>query len=593
VSRRSLAMALPWLLTTGLAAQSPRDARRPVVPAAGQIIGRVVSPGVEPKPLRRARVTLSGPALQIGRTTITRDDGTFAFDALPPGGYSLAALKSGYIAMQYGATGPGRPGLPVSVAAGGRQTITIVMPRGSVITGIITGTDGQPLAGQQIRAMRYRLVPPRGDRRLVEVGGSNVIFGLPAGTYVVSARPRASAEVFGDGLRTVNSAEVRQALADVRRARDQRTPGPPAAPPPRSSAAQEPVARVAFTPVFYPGTTSASQARPITLGPGEERTGVDFDIDYVPVARISGSVVGPGGGATRAYVRLIPDQQDALVEGAGFRGVTTEANGAFAFDAVPPGRYVLAARASSGGSMALRYDAATTLWASSEVVVGGQDITGVVLVPVPGITLEGRLVFEGQRPPPRLTDLRMVGVPLSALNAAGGSPVASIASDGRLTVFGMPPGVYWPEFTPGVRNPIGAWWLKSLAIEGRELLDAPLDLGASATDLVLTFADTASQLGGRAVMPSGDPAANAMVVVFPVEPRARFFNSRRIAAVPIDAQGRYVVRNLPPGEYHVAASAALDQFDWFDPDVLQKLAALASKVTIRGDEAVMLDVMVR
>lgn len=601
--RGMLFAALLWPLTGGLAAQVPRDRPRAPVASPGQIAGRVISGEAEPKPLRRARVTLNSSALQSGRTTITRDDGTFVFDGLPAGQYALAAVKSGYIAMQYGATGPGRPGLPVTVTAGGRQTITFTIPRGSVITGMITGADGQPLSGQQVRALRSRIVPPRGDRQLVDVPGSNAvtddrgiyrIFGLPAGTYLVAARPRPAAEIFGDGLRTVDSAEVRQALADARRARDQRTPGPPPAPSPsRQSIAPEPAARVAFAPVFYPGTTSTAQARAVTLGPGEERGSVDFDVAYVPVARISGSVVGASGSGTRAYVRLIPDPTDALIDAAGFRGVTTEANGAFAFDSVPPGRYVLSVRASSDGAMPLRYDAATALWASTELVVGGQDITGVVLVPTPGVTLQGRILFEGKRSPPSLSGIRSFALPLSAATSPGGNPMAWIRDDGRFTLYGMPPGIYWPEYAVGIRISVGAWWLKSIAMEGRELLDAPLDLRASSEDVVVRFADSASQLTGRALFVSGSPATNAMVVVFSVDRRGWFFNSRRIAVASIDALGRYDVRNLPPGEYHVVASAALDPLEWFDPESLEKLAPSAAKVAIRGDEAVTHDITVR
>ena len=52
---------------------------------------------------------LYAPAAGVsGRTTITRDDGTFVFEGLPTGQYALAAVKSGYIGLQYGATGPGR-----------------------------------------------------------------------------------------------------------------------------------------------------------------------------------------------------------------------------------------------------------------------------------------------------------------------------------------------------------------------------------------------------------------------------------------------------------------------------------------------------
>jgi hypothetical protein len=354
----------------------------------------------------------------------------------------------------------------------------------------------------------------------------------------------------------------------------------------------EPAARVAFAPVFYPGTTRASQARLITVGPGEERTAIDVELDYVPVARIGGTVIGAGGASSQAYVRLVPDPQETLAGQSGFRGITTSPDGTFAFDNVPPGRYVLAARASPDGATALHYDAARALWASTELVIDGQDILNVVLSPVPGITLEGRLVFRGHRPPPRLSELRGLGLPLTS-RVVPGSPMAVIAGDGRFSVYGMPAGTYWPDFQAGIRSPLGAWWLKSIVIEGREMLDAPLDLRNSSTGATVTFGDTASDLRGRVVNAAGEPGVNRTVVVFPADRAGWFFNSRRIAAVPVDGEGRYVVRNLPAGDYLIVARPDLDQFEWFNPLTLEKLASSAAKLTIREDEAVTLDIQVR
>jgi hypothetical protein len=242
--------------------------------------------------------------------------------------------------------------------------------------------------------------------------------------------------------------------------------------------------------------------------------------------------------------------------------------------------------------MDVRYDPATSLWASTELVVGGQDVTGVVLAPIPGITLEGRLVFEGTRAPPSIQRLSGMGLPLSSGTLPGAGPVVALSANGRFTTYGMPPGVYWPEFPVGIRTPIGAWWLKSIAIEGREALDGPLDLQTSTRNVVVTLSDTASELTGHVTSPAGEPATNAMVVVFPVDRRGWFFYSRRIAQAPVDAQGRYVVRNLPPGDYLMVVSATLEAFEWFDRDTLEKLAPSAVKVSIRGNEAVTRDISV-
>ena len=89
---------------------------------------------------------------------------------------------------------------------------------------------------------------------------------------------------------------------------------------------------------------------------------------------------------------------------------------------------------------------------------------------------------------------------------------------------------------------------------------------------------------------TGEPAANSTVVVFPVERAGWFFNSRRIAAAPLDAQGRFVVRNLPAGDYLIVARADLDQLEWFNPVTLEKLAPSAAKLTIRNDEVITHDI---
>jgi hypothetical protein len=173
-----------------------------------------------------------------------------------------------------------------------------------------------------------------------------------------------------------------------------------------------------------------------------------------------------------------------------------------------------------------------------------------------------------------------------------GALVAQLTADGRFRMYGGPPGLYWLEYPAGIRNPIGAWWLKSIAIDGREVLDAPLALNASANATV-TFADTASELRGRVTGAGGEPTANYTVIVFPVARERWFFNSRRIASAPLDAQGRYVVHNLPAGDYLIVARNDLDQFEWFNPATLEQLTPSAAKLTIRDGETVTFDVAIR
>lgn len=145
----------------------------------------------------------------------------------------------------------------------------------------------------------------------------------------------------------------------------------------------------------------------------------------------------------------------------------------------------------------------------------------------------------------------------------------------------------------GLREPVGQWWLKSVAIGGREMLDAPLELRQSADDAVVVFSDRASALTGVVRDAGGTPVADVWVVAFAAHPPAWFHNSRRVAAVKTGADGTYAIRNLPAGAYHVAAAFDLDTGEWFDPAVLKMLVPASARIEIAEHEQKTADVVTR
>src|SRR5688572_10034831 len=90
--------ALPGVVlaaaTAGLAGQQPaRDSsaapQAAAAPATARISGRV-STSDTGRPLKGARVTLTAPTLSGGRSLTTDESGTFDFQDLPAGRYTLA-----------------------------------------------------------------------------------------------------------------------------------------------------------------------------------------------------------------------------------------------------------------------------------------------------------------------------------------------------------------------------------------------------------------------------------------------------------------------------------------------------------------------
>jgi hypothetical protein len=135
--------------------------------------------------------------------------------------------------------------------------------------------------------------------------------------------------------------------------------------------------------------------------------------------------------------------------------------------------------------------------------------------------------------------------------------------------------------------------LKSIAIDGRELLDRPFDLRQNADTAIVTFSDRASMLAGVARDAQGMPADGTAVIAFGVDESSWFTNSRRVAGVHARADGTYSIRNLPAGDYFIVASYDVMPGEWFDPALLQRLTAGAMRVSLGEYEARTQDVVLK
>lgn len=592
-----LLVPLALLLVQGAHAQQRRDN----VPAAhrgdASITGVVLSDEEDPRPLRRARVMISGSELDAARAAITTDDGLFRFDGLPAGRYSLTAMKEGRPPLAFGASEPRRPGRAITLGNGEVRHVTLRLPPGAVITGMLSDPQGDPAPGQRVVILSRRFSPATGDQRLLPVPDINQvtddrgiyrIFGLPAGSYLVAALPRLSEGSAGD-VTVVSREEVQRALADVAERRVSTRPGMPA--PARPSSAPPPKrASVAFAPTYYPGTIVESRATFIDLAAGAVRSGVDFDLDYVPLATISGFLtVPPGLRATLTLNVAAPATPHEM------RGIASpDADGRFTFRRVQPGHYVIHARAFPPAVRRGDPPGETGFWAATEVIVSGEDLDGVALALEPTLTLSGEVTFDSTTAAaPVFQHLRF---PLQiASRGATPAPLPNVVIDGStVSLSGVLPGPYRMSVPPrGIRSRIGRWWLKSIRIDGQEVLDAPLVLSRHSKRLDITFSDRASELSGTIADGAGAPVTDAFAIVFADDPSTWFLHSRRVAAARLTAAGRYVVSNLPAGNYLIAVSADLDNNEWFDPERLQALRVGATGVTIAEDQVKRQNLVVR
>lgn len=560
--RAALTAAAVLLTSSTLAAQPAGQRTPPRMLQAGQPapVGTAVLRGVvvaadTGAPIRRAQVRASAPGAQETRTTLTDEQGRFELRELAGGRYTITATKGGFITLQYGQRRPSEPGTPVDLAAG--QTIeklVVGLPRGSVITGRIVDEFGEPLTGAQVRVLRYGYAA--GARRLLPAGqsdrtddqGTFRVFGLPPGEYVVSATLNEDRALFR----------------------------------PRAGGADDD-ATTGYAPTYFPGTTNAGDAQRVTVGLGQEVSGIGFGLSLMPLAKVSGRVVGLAGLELAGMVLAMPDDMVRQAMSPP-RGAAVNADGTFELRGLAPGRYtlVVGGRGRRGG------DEPT---GRASITVSGVDLAGITIGLAPPAVVRGVVVTDSGAVGLRSSQVRVSFTPSQPAgadtfrNRGGGIngdftfELAGITEPGYLRV-----------------TPPSGWFLKAILRDGQNLTDEPLALepGAQMNGVRVVLTQTASGVSGSVRDDRGAAVLDATVVVFPDDENQWVYQSRFIRTARPDTSGRFEITGLPAGDdYRVVALQGLEDGQASDPVFLASLREQSQRLSLAEGEAKSLDLKLR
>ena len=348
--RDTAIVAVLLAFLAGLNTTAQAQARRGSAPEAtgpgaiprrdASIVGHVLTPDSN-SPVRVADVVAMS---RNGRrvSTTTDENGAYQLEQLTEGEWLVTASKGGYVTWQFGQRRPYQTPPPIALKRGERFTADIPLTRGGAISGRVYDPTGDALAGLQVRV--YRATMEQGTRRLKAVGvpdmtddtGSYRVYGLPPGDYFVAASLRV--------------------------------------------APYDSIVETTYSPTYFPGTGSLSEAQRIKLGIGGEASAT-FPLLSLRSTRISGVVLNGAGAPADAFLNLVSEGSELGVPtGAG--GVT-RSDGTFTLADVSPGRYVLKATLRGDGP-----DESASL----PVVVDGDELTGVTLVTGRPATVLGTIV---------------------------------------------------------------------------------------------------------------------------------------------------------------------------------------------------------
>ena len=337
---------------------------------------------------------------------------------------------------------------------------------------------------------------------------------------------------------------------------------------------------------FYGSPNLPEIATIVTVAPGDDRTGVKFQLTPASGLRLRGIVQGPKRTSGRS-------RGDIAVAGSGtvpfdLEVATTVSgpDGAFSFNALSGGTYVLRAAERPRPINPIRMPAVSsstsTLLGSTTIVVNDRDIDDFVLQLRPGARVSGRVTFENAVTP-QPGPVASTSVWLDRVDDRASEP-SNLDRFGQFTTAGLPPGRY--RVRVGV-IPVG-WMFKSAMFEGRDVADEPFELESEDVHgVVVTFSTQGTRLSGVIRSERGQPDPETSVLIYPAipsmwTPTTSLF---RMRSTRPSTTGAYTVTSLPAGEYYVVAVPEEQSANWQDPKRLAELALHAARVRIVDGEA--------
>jgi hypothetical protein len=437
--------------------------------------------------------------------------------------------------------------------------ITIPMSKGGVLAGRVLDPGGEPVEHANVEAL---MLPAAGGHPQQRGGASTNDLGefrlahLEAGRYLLLVVPRylPQSQVDAGDAGAPGEAEEAQPLA-----------------------------------TFYPGVSAIDQAQPITIARDQSIAGIDLTmIERVP-ATVRGVVVDAAGQPVTCCGSV---SARPLVEGgtwfAGINGTGIRQDGSFQLK-LAAGEYELVANVMPRAAKAPP-SPGSEQFGRLTLSVGG-DMSGVTVMVGKGARISGRIVLDGDGPPP------VAANPNVSLVAFVGGADGSMCRPGHLELN--------PDLTftidgvsgtcvPTPESSLGNWRVRSIQYNGRELIDQPTSLepGQELRDVRVVLSDRRAGLSVHATDDTGAPTSDFIALVMPADKARRIEGSSYFRAIVLplastrsnapDAASPRVgsLSGMLPGDYLVIALDDVD-LDWQrDLALVETLAPFATHVQI-------------
>jgi hypothetical protein len=499
----------------------------PAVPGDGR--GPFIQPLPAPGPF---------PPPPIPAVTTERD-GRFVVPNLEEGGYRVTISMNGYVRQEYGQrVFPGQ-GIPLTLGRGEvLKDLVVNLTQTGAVNGRIIDNNGQPAANVPVQLIRasYNATAQRifttAGRATTNDRGEYRIFWIAPGRYYVAAGTAP-----GDG------------------------------------SASTQLDNYVFT--FYPGTQDVSRASMLDVKAGSESV-LDLVVPKQQHYRIRGRIID----ALSQSPTLLGISLSVSTQGGGSASFTfsqayNPATGLFEIRDLMPATYIL--QVNTG-----------TATARVPVTVTNADIENLTIVLSTGTPVTGQARIENAATPtiPPATRVQLRPVVAEIANFVGFAPNATPnAADGTFRLDGVLRGEYRVIVTPPNDH-----YVKAALLDRTDALNRTIEIGnadntARVLDVVLS--PNVAQIDGVVTDDRLQPLPGVQVVLVPDRNRERV---ELFKAVTSDQSGKFILRSIAPGDYRLFAWEGLENFAYFDPDLLKRSEPLGKALHLDESAKVNVDI---
>jgi hypothetical protein len=540
----------------------------PVQAVRGSIQGIVKPPdaaeGIPDVSVILSEVPSSAGAAVIQRSVLTDTAGRFSFTDLPFSRYNVLFRKDGYFGTGDSLLSQVEPRVLATISQGApKSDLTMTLNKGGLVTGMVRNRQGQPAAGIPIVLMRagYQdgrrisipgatgFTPAAGAFPITNDRGEYRLFWFPPGDYYVRTDAPQGARVSQPSTTTL-------------------------------------------LPTYYPGTTDIGRAVAVSVRPGREVAGIDFEVDSAPSFSIAGQVklAVPASQNVRSLLTFYviprggsPAERFPVTANAVNASGVGKVDFDFLLQGIAPGVYdvypIFAEQDPTGAKISDYFSARIPVEVVDRNVT---DLKGEIR-PYPGVEI--RSVLNGAPP------LTPVPQPLPQIQLRPVEALAPLVSPGQIPSWDADRKAILSTLFPGKYKLLilglpAEYYLADIRVGQNSVLnDALVNVsGEQLLSLEVVLSTGGGQLRGL-VHDSRGQAATARIALVPQGPRRENPSLYRRTTAQT-ATGQFQLTNIAPGEYKVFAFERLPAGADESAEFLEKYQTRGRLVTIASGRAV-------